>query len=75
MSAAGQTGRVYLLDLRRVWWLYLIPKRDGFYDSIRTAHLPQEVADMFGALGRRLAVKATFPFLPEVLVHPQPRDS
>ncbi len=75
LSAAGQTGHVYLLDLRRVWWLHWIPNRNGFLDSVRAAYLPQEARDMFAALGGRLEVKSGFPFLLEVIVHPEPPGS
>jgi SAM-dependent methyltransferase len=75
LAAAGPAGHVYLLDLRRVWWLYWIPKRNGFLDSIRAAYRVPEAKAMFEGLGRRLDVKSTLPCLLEILVRPQSSDA
>ena len=42
---------LYILDLRRVWWLYLLPGNGGFISSIRASYRPDEIKDIFTDLG------------------------
>lgn len=43
-------GRLYIGDLRRVWWLYYLPVNNGLFKSIRAAFLPREIKDMLNGL-------------------------
>ena len=62
-------GTIYLYDLRRVWWLYWIPVRNGFTDSIRAAYTRREVKDLLGdfySLNSRIIHE--FPFMMSITI-------
>jgi SAM-dependent methyltransferase len=46
MSNLKENGILYVYDLRRVWWLYWIPIRNGFLNSIRAAYTRAEIKEM-----------------------------
>ncbi|MBN1632295.1 MAG: class I SAM-dependent methyltransferase [Thermoleophilia bacterium] len=69
LDALVEDGILYLHDLRRVWWLYCIPARGGFFRSIRGAYVRGEVAKLLEELGvGSYEVKNEFPFLLSVIV-------
>jgi SAM-dependent methyltransferase len=51
LPAIADGGALFLHDLRRVWWLYWLPSRSGFFTSIRAAYTPGEVRVMFREAG------------------------
>lgn len=70
MSMLNPHGVLYLYDLRRAWWLYWVPRHDGFFMSIRAAFVAEEVRAMLNELNMREAeVKTVFPFLLSVILH------
>ena len=69
MSALADGGVLYIHDLRRAWWLYWVPVRSGFWDSIRAAYVPQELHEMLRGLGiERYEIRNVFPFMQSVLI-------
>jgi ubiquinone/menaquinone biosynthesis C-methylase UbiE len=62
-------GILYLYDLRRVWWLYWVPIRNGFFKSIRAAYTPDEVKSMIQRLGfTHFEIRNEFPFMQSVFI-------
>ncbi len=61
-GALNPSGALAFLDLRRVWWLYWIPSREGFFRSIRAAYLPREIKETLVHLGyTKCDVRNLFP--------------
>ena len=52
-----------IFDFKRVWWLYVHPKHNGFLDSIRASYLPKEMKQMFRKIGiEKVKIKTPFPY-------------
>ena len=62
-------GVLYLYDLRRVGWLYWVPIRNGFFNSIRAAYTPAEVEIMIERLDiEHFEIKNEFPFMQSIFI-------
>ena len=62
-------GILYLYDLRRVGWLYWVPIRNGFFNSIRAAYTPAEVEIMIERLDiEHFEIKNEFPFMQSIFI-------
>jgi predicted O-methyltransferase YrrM len=62
-------GMLYIHDLRRAWWLYWVPVRDGFWDSIRAAYVARELHEMLRDLCiERYEIRNVFPFMHSILI-------
>ncbi len=58
-----QDGLLYLYDLKRVFWLYALPVRNGFLESVRAAYRPREIGAMLENLGiTPYSIRTRFPF-------------
>jgi len=69
MQTVTEGGALYLYDLRRVWWLYWVPIKNGFFNSIRASYLPNEVRCMIERLGlKRFEIKNEFPFMHSIFI-------
>lgn len=69
MSALVDGGMLYIYDLRRSWWLYWVPIRSGFWDSIRAAYVAKEIHKMLQELGiERYEIRKVFPCMQSVLI-------
>ena len=56
-------GLMILHDLKRVSWLYLLPTRNGFFNSIRAAYRPGEIRDMIKRASiKDFRIKTPFPY-------------
>ena len=56
-------GALILYDLKRVWWLYCIPKNTGFFTSIRAAYIPKELKEILNTVNiASYKIKNVFPF-------------
>jgi 2-polyprenyl-3-methyl-5-hydroxy-6-metoxy-1,4-benzoquinol methylase len=56
-------GALLIYDLKRVWWLYWIPKQSGFLKSIRASYRPKEIKKMFADAGiKNYKLTNIFPF-------------
>ncbi len=51
LRAVAPGGVLFIHDLKRVWWLYWIPLREGFFTSIRAAFIPEEIRDLLTKAG------------------------
>jgi ubiquinone/menaquinone biosynthesis C-methylase UbiE len=51
LRAVAPGGVLFIHDLKRVWWLYWIPSREGFFSSIRAAFTPSEIGDLLHRAG------------------------
>lgn len=61
--ALKDSGLMLLHDLKRVPWLYFLPARSGFFESIRAAYRPGEIRRMLSASEiNEAAVKTPFPY-------------
>ena len=62
-------GVLYIQDLKRVWWLYYLPLRGGFANSIRAAYLPNEIGAVLQKSGiNNYKIKTTFPFFMQSII-------
>lgn len=68
-SAVNKGGMLYIYDLRRVWWLYWIPIKNGFFNSIRSSYLLDEIKLMLRELGtQNTEIQKEFPFMHSIFV-------
>ena len=68
-SAVKKGGTLYIYDLRRVWWLYWIPIKNGFFNSIRASYLQSEIKLLLRDLGiENTEIKTEFPFMHSLFV-------
>ncbi|MEA1875258.1 MAG: class I SAM-dependent methyltransferase [Bacteroidota bacterium] len=69
MSNLGDNGVLYLYDLRRVWWLYWVPIRNGFFNSIGAAYRRKEIKEMLADYNPECyEIKYEFPFMQSVII-------
>jgi SAM-dependent methyltransferase len=69
LSGLKENGVLYLFDLRRVWWLYWIPKDDGFFNSIRAAYIRSEIKEMLtGYKPECYQIRKEFPFMQSIII-------
>ncbi|MBN1574331.1 MAG: class I SAM-dependent methyltransferase [Deltaproteobacteria bacterium] len=69
MGAVKGNGVLYLYDLKRVWWLYLVPSNGGFISSIRASYLPEEMGDLLDRLGMKKYETIThFPYFMQSII-------
>ena len=62
-------GTLHILDLKRVWWLYVLPGNGGFLSSIRASYRPAEIEDIFKALGiTSCRIETAFPGIIQSIV-------
>jgi len=68
-STVKKGGTLYIYDLRRVWWLYWIPIKNGFFNSIRASYLQSEIKLLLRDLGiENTEIKTEFPFMNSLFV-------
>jgi hypothetical protein len=68
-SAVNKGGMLYIYDLRRAWWLYWIPIKNGFFNSIRASYLLNEIKLMLSELGiQNTEIQKEFPFMHSIFV-------
>ena len=69
MEAVKDDGVLYIYDLKRVWWLYLIPSKGGFISSIRASYLPNEMRHILDRLGLKKYETIThFPYFMQSII-------
>jgi SAM-dependent methyltransferase len=69
MSLLADGGMLYIHDLKRAWWLYWVPVRNGFWNSIRASYVPRELHQMLRGLGiERYEIRNVFPFMQSILI-------
>ena len=68
-SAVNKGGMLYIYDLRRVWWLYWVPIKNGFFNSIRASCLLNEIKLMLSELGiQNTEIQKEFPFMHSIFL-------
>jgi SAM-dependent methyltransferase len=61
--ALRKDGLMMLFDLKRVAWLYLVPARNGFINSIRAAYRRGEIKNMMSRAGiNDFKIQTHFPY-------------
>lgn len=56
-------GVLVIYDLKRVCWLYWIPKQTGFFKSIRASYKSYEIKKILNSIGvNKYKIKNIFPF-------------
>lgn len=56
-------GVLMIYDLKRVWWLYWIPRQNGFFKSIRASYKPDEIKKTLKDIGiNKYEIISIFPF-------------
>lgn len=70
MKYVKDNGFLIIYDLKRVWWLYCIPKNTGFFTSIRAAYIPNEIKKIMNAVNiTQYKIKNVFPcFLQNIII-------
>ena len=69
LSCINENGILYIYDLKRVWWLYLLPVGGGFISSIRAAYLPFEVGALLEKCGiTRYETRTHFPYFMQSII-------
>jgi ubiquinone/menaquinone biosynthesis C-methylase UbiE len=68
LRAVAPGGVLFIHDLKRVWWLYWIPSREGFFTSIRAAYTPSEIEELLGRVGVDRYEIQNGPFYQSVVV-------
>jgi ubiquinone/menaquinone biosynthesis C-methylase UbiE len=67
-QATGQNGTLMIFDFKRVWWLYMHPKRNGFLDSVRASYLSKEIKRMFKNIGiQNFKIRTPFPYFWQII--------
>jgi ubiquinone/menaquinone biosynthesis C-methylase UbiE len=62
-------GILYFYDLRRVWWLYWLPSKNGFIKSIRASYLRNEIEEMLrGCALEGYEIHYEFPFMQSIII-------
>ena len=62
-SMLNRGGILYIYDLKRVWWLYYINSKSGFFQSIKASYLTKEIDAMLKELGiNNYTIQTIFPF-------------
>ena len=62
-------GMFYIYDLRRVWWLYWIPIKNGFFNSIRASYLRDDIDVLLRELGiKKPEIRNHFPFMHSIFL-------
>ena len=73
LALVADGGTLVVYDLRRVYWLYPIPAKSGFFLSIHASYRPAEIRGMMAELGvERYELKAFFPYFLQALTVPAP---
>jgi 2-polyprenyl-3-methyl-5-hydroxy-6-metoxy-1,4-benzoquinol methylase len=63
MQLLNDQGILMIYDLKRVWWLYWIPIKNGFFKSIRAAYKPDEIRMILQkTTATRYKIETLFPF-------------
>jgi 2-polyprenyl-3-methyl-5-hydroxy-6-metoxy-1,4-benzoquinol methylase len=69
MKGVADNGFLFIHDLRRVWWLYWIPIKNGLFNSIRAAYVRREIEEMLGGFNPECyEVNNEFPFMHSVII-------
>jgi ubiquinone/menaquinone biosynthesis C-methylase UbiE len=69
LNCINDNGILYLYDLKRVWWLYLLPLNGGFVNSIRAAYLPSEVGAFLKKRGiTKYETRTHFPYFMQSII-------
>ena len=68
-SVVKADGILYIYDLKRVWWLYLLPVNGGFTESIRASYTPQEIHGLLQKLDiKKYKISTLFPFFMQSVI-------
>lgn len=68
-STVKKGGMLYIYDLRRICWLYWIPIKNGFFNSIRASYLHNEIKLLLRELGiENTEIKNEFPFMHSIFI-------
>jgi hypothetical protein len=68
-EAVCDNGKLYIYDLKRVWWLYYLPLKGGDIGSIRASYTPPELRKIIQKVGlSNYDVKSFFPFFKRLII-------
>ena len=68
MRLLNDGGVLMIHDLRRVWWLYWIPRQTGFLKSIRAAYKSHEIKATLKEMGvSKFKITSIFPFFMQII--------
>lgn len=69
MKGVADNGFLFIHDLRRVWWLYWIPIKNGLFNSIRAAYVGREIEEMLEGFNPECyEINNEFPFMHSVII-------
>jgi ubiquinone/menaquinone biosynthesis C-methylase UbiE len=62
-SMLNEGGILYIEDLKRVFWLYYMKSKSGFYSSVRASYKPAELKTLLDKIGiKNYKIQTVFPF-------------
>ena len=69
-SSLNPGGILYIYDLKRVWWLYYVQSKSGFFQSIKASYRTKEIEAMLKKLGINNYILNTIfpPFMIELII-------
>ncbi len=69
-SMLNTGGILYIYDLKRVWWLYYVQSKSGFFKSIKASYRTKEIEAMLKELGiNNYTLRTIFPpFMIELII-------
>ena len=67
--ALDDRGVLYIQDLKRVGWMYHLPFKNGFFESLRAAYTAEEIEAMFLTLGiHHYKIRNVFPWFMQAAI-------
>jgi len=69
LSRLNDNGTMYIFDLRRVWWMYILPFKGGMYNSIRAGLTVGEIREMVNHMSiGSFEAQSVFPFMHSLII-------
>lgn len=70
MKHVADNGVLFIHDLKRVWWLYVVPINNGFFNSIRASYVKRELKELLKDFPHELyTIKKDFPpFMHSIII-------
>ena len=68
LQSLKENGKIFIHDLRRVWWMYIFPKWNCFFNSIRASYTKREIIKILRKYKINYKIEKVFPFFLNILI-------